>query len=255
MMSDKYPEAALLAMLHGDAAPAPGRLNLVSRSEATMDAIKRIIIARRLAPGESLPTEGALCAELGVSRSSVREALRRLEALDIVTVQQGRGAFVGHMSLKPLVETLILRGTIDAEGNRASLHQVVETRRFLDLGVAEAVVSARRDPRDNAHLHRLVESMVARASAGKQFMDDDVAFHDGLLSGLGNDLVCQFTRAMWLVHMAIVPSMGREIDKRLVTTARAHGDMLQAAEAGDVEAYRVAVNAHYAPIAEIIADM
>lgn len=252
MMSDKLAQGALPSLTNGDG--GMGRLTVINRSEATMDAIKRIILGRRLRPGSPLPTEAVLCEELGVSRSSVREALRRLEALDIVNVHQGRGAFVGEMSLKSTVETLVLRGSLDADGSRACLRQVVELRRYLDLGLAEAVVAVHGDETKNQELHALVDAMVARAAAGQQFMDEDVAFHDGLLAGIGNDLVCQVTRAMWLVHMTIVPSMGSAIDDRLLITAKAHGDMLAAAEAGDVAAYRAAVDAHYAPISEIMGD-
>ena len=57
-----------------------------------MDAIKSYILRHGLRPGDRLPTESALCADLGVSRSSVREALRKLQALDIVTVRVGSGS-------------------------------------------------------------------------------------------------------------------------------------------------------------------
>ena len=79
-----------------------------------MDAIKSYMLRHGLHSGDRLPTESALCTDLGVSRSSVREALRRLEALDIVTVRQGSGSYVGNMSMQPLVETLILRASLDA---------------------------------------------------------------------------------------------------------------------------------------------
>jgi len=78
-----------------------------------MYAIKSYILRHGLHPGDRLPTESALCADLGVSRSSVREALRKLQALDIVTVRQGSGSYVGDMSLQPLVETLVLRAALD----------------------------------------------------------------------------------------------------------------------------------------------
>ena len=82
----------------------------------TMDSIKAYILAHGLTPGSPLPTEAALCAELGVSRSSVREAMRRLEALDIVRSQRGSGSYVGDMSMRPLVETLVLRSALDVKG-------------------------------------------------------------------------------------------------------------------------------------------
>ncbi|PTK34592.1 FadR family transcriptional regulator, partial [Staphylococcus hominis] len=78
-----------------------------------MDAIKAYILKHQLTTGDPLPTEAKLCADLGVSRSSVREALRKLEALDIISVRQGRGSVVGQMSMQPLVETLVLKNALD----------------------------------------------------------------------------------------------------------------------------------------------
>ncbi|WP_353065385.1 FadR/GntR family transcriptional regulator [Arcanobacterium hippocoleae] len=57
-----------------------------------MNAVKSYILENGLKSGDPLPTEAKLCETLGVSRSSVREALRKLEALDIVTTRQGCGS-------------------------------------------------------------------------------------------------------------------------------------------------------------------
>lgn len=64
-------------------------LQMVNRSAATTDAIKAYILRQGLAPGDPLPSEARLCADLQVSRSSVREALRTLQALDIVVIKRG----------------------------------------------------------------------------------------------------------------------------------------------------------------------
>ena len=90
-----------------------------------MDAIKSYILRHGLHPGDRLPTESALCADLGVSRSSVREALRRLQALDIVTVRQGSGSYVGEMSMQPLVETLVLRAALDEIARDPEIAEIV----------------------------------------------------------------------------------------------------------------------------------
>ena len=101
-----HPDAGVFAHRSAIQSPAPA---LLSRTETTMEAIEQYIVANHLQPGDPLPTESALCDSLGVSRSSVREALRQLKALEIVDVQQGRGAFVGDMTLRPLIKTVFLR--------------------------------------------------------------------------------------------------------------------------------------------------
>lgn len=165
MLSDKSMQAILGKYGSAQTADSP-QIGTVMRSTATMDAIKGYILNHNLKPGDPLPTEAELCADLGVSRSSVREAFRQLTALDIVTVHQGRGSFVGSMSLEPLVQTLILRNALDQSSGKASLRQVVSTRQVLDLGIAEDVVR-QFSGTHNPKLHALVATMVERAKAGK----------------------------------------------------------------------------------------
>ncbi len=100
----------------------------------------------------------------------------------------------------------------------------------------------------NPELHALVDEMVAAASQGLSFPTQDRAFHTGLLARLDNSLVGQLVAAFWDVHTAVIPKLGLSVAADLDQTARAHGAMLDAAEAGDVEAFRDAVASHYQPI-------
>src|SRR5688572_20396388 len=94
-------------------APDSGRAApMQPRAESTAQQVKAYILRNHLRPGDLLPTETELCDTLGVSRSSVREAIRRLATLDIVEVRHGYGTFVGNLTLAPLVEGLVFRGTL-----------------------------------------------------------------------------------------------------------------------------------------------
>ena len=93
------------------------RTPMRSRCDVTMDAIKSYILRERLQPGDLLPTEVELCEAVGASRSSVREAVRKLEGLNIVNVEHGRGTFVGSLSLDPMVETLAFRSMVSVGKN------------------------------------------------------------------------------------------------------------------------------------------
>lgn len=252
MLSDKSLQAILdkyTNVTDPDFTPAPPAQT--TRSSATMDAIKSYILNHDLKPGDPLPTEATLCADLGVSRSSVREALRKLEALDIITVHQGRGSFVGQMSMDPLIQTLILRNALDHTSGKASLRQVVATRKTLDLGIAEDVVRTFKGT-ENPELHELVDSMIAKALEGEGYLEEDIAFHNGLTEFTGDSLIRQLMSAMWLVHQAFIPQLDAPKEDQLLATAHAHRDMLAAAEAGNVDAYKAAVLAHYGPLAELI---
>ena len=102
-----------------------------------VDRIQELILEEGLAPGDPMPTEAALCERLGISRSSVREAMRTLASLDIVEVRHGHGTFVGALSLSPLVDGLLFRTRLDDGNDLRALREVVELRIALDLAVAE----------------------------------------------------------------------------------------------------------------------
>ncbi|WP_321780897.1 GntR family transcriptional regulator [Schaalia cardiffensis] len=224
-----------------------------NRSTMTMDSIKAYILAHGLTPGSLLPTEAALCAELGVSRSSVREAMRRLEALDIVRSQRGSGSYVGDMSMRPLVETLVLRSALDVKGGASSLSEVIAIRKALDLGIGAELVAAMKGTK-NPELEKLVTSMREHAEAGHTYYDDDIAFHSTLIKQLHNTMLEQLISAMWLIHQTVTPSLHPADHEAMLLTARAHGDILRACEEGDLKGYAAAVEFHYAPLSKLISD-
>ena len=145
------------------------RTPMRSRCDVTMDAIKSYILRERLQPGDLLPTEIELCEAVGASRSSVREAVRKLEGLNIVNVEHGRGTFVGSLSLDPMVETLAFRSMVSVGKNFDDLKDVVELRRFLDLGCADEVC-AKVKGTEQPELDALVDAMVSSAERGEDFL-------------------------------------------------------------------------------------
>jgi DNA-binding FadR family transcriptional regulator len=217
------------------------------RRSTTADQIKELILGRGLHAGDPLPTEAELCETLDVSRSSVREAIRALSTLDIVEVRHGHGTFVGRMSLDPMVQALVFRGALSQEDNLQALRDVVEIRQALDVAMADQVVASLSGA-SSPELHRLATEMVERAEAGHAFAEADRAFHTELLAGLDNQLAGQLVGAFWDVHTAVLPRLGLALPADLRETARAHLDMLTAAEDGDVEEFREAVVRHYAPL-------
>lgn len=229
------------------------RIDARMRRVTCADQIKELILTRGLGPGDPLPTEAELCDELGVSRSSVREAMRSLATLDIVDVRHGLGTFVGQMSLDPMVQALVFRSVLSPRGAFMALKDVVEVRLALDLTVADQVVH-RMTAVGRPELDDLVAQMEARAARGETFLEADRAFHTTLLDVLDNKLLGQLVGAFWDVHTAVVPQLGLPQPADIVDTARAHGAMLRAARRGDLPAYRKAVVEHYAPLQRVIAQ-
>ena len=222
-----------------------------SRSSATATQIKELILTRNLHPGEPLPTETELCDSLGVSRSSVREAVRTLTTLGIVEVRHGHGTFVGQMSLDALVETLVFRGALLPGDDLRALREIIEIRLALDLAMADRLAEAVAGT-SNPDLWLLVEEMEAASRRGETFAAQDRAFHTALLGRMENSIIGPLVGAFWDVHTAVMPRLGVSLPDDLEQTAHAHHEMLRAAEAGDAAAYQDAVRRHYEPLMRAI---
>jgi GntR family transcriptional repressor for pyruvate dehydrogenase complex len=108
-----------------------------SRVDAVVERLRSLILTGAYAPGARLPNERELAEALGVNRGSVREALKRLEFLELIEVRHGQGSFVREVSASSalqLVEALLRdRRTISAD----LLRQILEFRRHVTVHVVE----------------------------------------------------------------------------------------------------------------------
>lgn len=218
-----------------------------SRRDLVMDGIKNHIITNDLQPGDILPTESEICELLGASRSSVREAMRALATLEIVEVHHGKGTYVGPMTLDPMVELVVFRGVVNNKNSIRTLRDIVNVRQTLDLAESDNIVAVYKDT-SNPDLWELVHQMEVKAERGETFPEEDRIFHTSLISRLNNPLMTQLVGAFWDIHSGVLPQLGLHLPKNLIPTARAHGDMLFAAESGNAETWRCSVIAHYEPL-------
>ncbi|MET7438059.1 GntR family transcriptional regulator, partial [Streptomyces sp. NPDC005568] len=158
----------------------------------------QLILDRRLQAGASLPTETELMEDLGVSRNSVREALKALQALDIVEIRHGYGTYVGQASLTPLVDGLTFRTLAQQDDDTSALAEILQVREVLEEGLIRRVAATLSE----AELDRL-ESVVSRMEEagrdGLPFPELDREFHELLYASLGNALVPQLLGAFWTV--------------------------------------------------------
>ncbi|GHH66812.1 transcriptional regulator [Streptosporangium violaceochromogenes] len=223
-----------------------GSRGAMPRRNEVAERIKQYILHNRLRPGDALPTEAELCAAIGASRSSVREAIKTLIALDIVEVRHGYGTYVGRLSLAALVESLAFRGLLSRADDFRVLSELVEVRQTIEQGLAAPIVAALDDPL-RARLTELAERMAERAGRGETFVDQDREFHLLLMEPLGNELITQLTAAFWDVHAIVAPTL-HTTPEAVRETVDAHRAIVDAAVAQDVTRFAEAVAAHYAPI-------
>jgi GntR family transcriptional regulator, transcriptional repressor for pyruvate dehydrogenase complex len=142
------------------------------------------ILAGRYEPGEKLPTQRALAAELGVNMASIREAVKRLEQIRLVEVRHGDAMRVRDWradgGLDVIAHVLFRAGGLDRE----TLRSLLEARRLM-LSEAAKLAAERRSPDQAARLAELAERIAAAPEpAAAQALD--FAFMTELVEAAGN---------------------------------------------------------------------
>jgi DNA-binding FadR family transcriptional regulator len=207
----------------------------------------QLILDRGLRSGDPLPTETDLMEELGVSRNSVREALKGLQALDIVEIRHGYGTYVGRLSLTPLADGLTFRTLQGSASDVRALSEILEVREVLEAGLIRRVAATIPDE-DLAALDAVVRLMDARARTGETFADEDREFHEVLYRSLGNTLVPQLLGVFWNVFDRVSNIRGWNHDPSPIGTVRRHRAIVTALRGHDVEAAEEALARHFRSI-------
>lgn len=217
----------------------------------TVIAIEEFIRDNNLTPGDVLPSEAALCELLGVSRSSVREAIRTLASLDVVETRHGHGSYVGNMSFAPLVNGMVLRLTLNEELALENLSHVVEMREALDIANADELARSYQG-KPMTKLRGIVDAMAQRFNQGESFAQEDFEFHQELTAHLSNPLMREMSLAFWEIHTRVVPVLGLGDPEDVEDTVKAHSKMLDALHDGDAQRYRELIAEHYGPLRRVI---
>ncbi|AKK05363.1 transcriptional regulator, GntR family [Corynebacterium mustelae] len=225
-----------------------------STTQSAVEGIEKYIRDHRLQIGDVLPSETVLCQELDCSRSSVREAMRTLQSLDIVEIRRGQGTFISKMSLSPLVRGMVLRVTLDTAHSAAHLLEVVDTRQAFEVSVAEELMRV-HTAETIGELMGIVANMRSSFEDHGNFAKEDQQFHSLLLKPISNAFIRELSEALWLIHSEVVPMLNISVSADVERTIETHGDIVRALHSQDVEAFRAAVHNHYTPLREAVAKL
>ncbi|MFH8485524.1 FadR/GntR family transcriptional regulator [Streptomyces longisporoflavus] len=218
------------------------------------ERIKKLIIDQRLPSGASLPTEPELMERLGVSRNSVREALKALQAMGIVEIRHGFGTYVGPMSMAPMIEGLTFRTVAGHYRGEDSLLQLLELREAVETGLI-ARLAGRIPAADLAELDAIVDQMDTETAAdeshngrpGAVQTETDRAFHATLYRCLGNPLLGEVLEAFWDAFHKVRTDLV-DIPQDPKVTCRQHREILDAVRSGDVLRAERAIREHFGNI-------
>jgi DNA-binding FadR family transcriptional regulator len=221
----------------------PASLARASLVTEVQDAIKELIYEHRLKPGDPLPTEHELAETLGVSRNSLREALKVLEATGVVVIRRGYGMAVGEMSLHALIAELVFHARLSAQEGTKELRDLMDLRGVLECSLIERAMPAMAKEH-LAAIESAVVAMEAEAEAGRFSPDDDRRFHEALYRSLDNPFISQLLAAFWDVFDLLQEHLPQSTETP-EQIAEQHRAIYQALAAGDSGTAARTLGAHF----------
>jgi len=201
------------------------------------------IIEGEFPPGSTVPGEHELSARHEVSRMTVREAMKTLQAQRILSVERGRGTFVNPLSRWASLEA-VLRAASEGKNDADASIQLIELRRMLETGACE-LAAGRIAEEDITSLFNYISAMKAANSINDvaAFVEADLAFHDVILHASGNVFVS-----------VLFEPLHRVLEKRRTETSAVpeiqehaighHQNIAEALQSRDAVRSREAMDAH-----------
>lgn len=215
--------------------------------QVVLESIERDLLEGRLRPGDHLPGERALSADLGVGRSSVREAIRVLEVLGLVRTATGSGPNAGAIivALPGGGMSALMRLQVAATG--FAVADIVKTRLVLETAVAADLAGASQP--DLAASVTLLDVMESRDLPEAEFLALDAQFHLSLAEASGNQVIAATMAGLRSSIEGYVRQGAATLPSWPETSARLmreHRNILAAIESGDAASARTVVHAHIA---------
>lgn len=194
-----------------------------------IEHIKAMIIRGDLSPGDRLPPEKELAENLGLSRSSLREAIKALVFIRVLDVRQGNGTYVTSLEPKFLLEALSFALDIHED---SSLLEIFEVRRMLE-SQATGLAAQAATPEDVAALRFESAEVASHSDDWELLVEHDVRFHKMISHLAGNDYLAGLIDGL-------TPKTLRARVWRVITqegaverTLREHDMIIDAIEAGN----------------------
>jgi DNA-binding GntR family transcriptional regulator len=215
--------------------PAPDRLNIASVVDQVYTAIRERISDGSLPRGGRVHQED-LAEALGVSRTPVREALRRLAAEGLVEMRTNRGARVAD---------------VDQGGMRGAY----EARLVVEPGAAR-LAAQRNLALPRARMRAAVEAQRGSLRSVQRSFDANREFHLALVAASGNDFLLVLAERLWVARIgATIYERQMRTQERMLLDVREHEQILAAIEAGDARRAEALTRRHLAEAMKLSLDI
>jgi GntR family transcriptional repressor for pyruvate dehydrogenase complex len=214
------------------------RLERTSVGLQAAEAIKSLILAGDLQPGDALPSERDLAAMLGISRPSLREAIRVLSAMNVLEPRHGGGTYVTSLDPRLLAQPVSFLLQIDPTAFR----HLLEVRQVLEVGAAR-LAAPRISDEALASLQELADEAAAALPDADRYLQLDYEIHTAIIEATGNPIYISLYES--------IAELSLESRKRTARTAsvrqRAHDDhvaIITALRTRDPDRVAQAMSAH-----------
>jgi len=154
-------------------------------TDEAIEQIKEMIVSGELKPGDRLPREIELAERLGLSRSSLRKAVRALSLIRVLDVRQGDRTYVS--TLEPALLLEAMKFVLDLHHDDTVL-AIIEARRIIEP-IVTSMAAARITDAGILDLRTLLAS-VTSASTAAEFLAVDLEFHARIARHCGNTVLC-----------------------------------------------------------------
>ena len=210
--------------------------------ESATRAINQRIRGERLRVGDPVPSEAGFAAELGVSRTVVREAFRALAALGIIDLGNGRRARVGTIDKDVL--GLVIDHAVHT--HQASIQQIYDVRRTIEMRTV-ALAALRRSEPEAVAINAHAAAMRRAFSRPDEAMEHDIAFHSAVAVASRNPLFALIvgsfsvvTRQTWRIGWD-----SRSTDAERMANVECHARIAAAIEAREPRVAEAAMAEHF----------
>jgi GntR family transcriptional repressor for pyruvate dehydrogenase complex len=215
----------------------------VALTDEAIDKIKQMIISGRVRPGEKLPREADLAAELGLSRNSLREAVKALSLINVLDVRQGDGTYATSLAPSLLLEALTF--IVDFHRDDTVL-DFLEVRRILEPAAAALAATRMSDP-DRIELGEVLKAVDVDTPV-EQLVAADLEFHRQIAVGASNLVLASLVDSMSAPTTRARVWRGMTEPRALERTLAEHQAIYQAIMSRDADLARSWATIHIAGI-------
>lgn len=210
---------------------------------AVVEELVDRLISGELPANAPLPTEPVLCQTFAVSRTVIREAVKAMEAMRLVSVQQGQGTRIRPLAEWDLLNPVVLAAVVRHDAELAILDDLIDARRALEAQMA-AQAAARATLEQRARISERLATLEAEVEDPTRYLHADVAFHDEIMAASGNRLSRSIIHTLTLEAYRSLRYVGDPTPDECRLSNVAHRAVHDAVLAGDPERAAATMNEH-----------